>query len=95
VTLIGAIIILIYGFLSLIGSAFLIFSPIEFLGGVVGGIIQLIIGAICLIGSKQVSKLVWAIILLILGIIAGSIGGSLVVLGALLGLVAYFLKSTA
>jgi hypothetical protein len=57
------------------------------LGALGSGVITLIIGIICAIGSKYVGSLVWAIVLIVLGIIAGGIGGILVVLGALLGLI--------
>jgi hypothetical protein len=77
----------------LVGSAFLILSPIAFLGGVVSALVGIVIGVICIIGARYVSTLVWGIILLVLGIIAGNIGGTLVVLGAILGLVSTLIKS--
>ncbi|NLB75057.1 MAG: hypothetical protein GX799_01135 [Crenarchaeota archaeon] len=86
--LIGGIIIVISGLLTIIGSPFFAFSALSALGAFVNGIIQVVIGIICIIGSKQVKHLGWAIILLILGIIAGGIGGILVIVGALLGLIA-------
>ena len=95
IALIGAIIIILYGILGLIGSAFLIFSPLSFLGGVVSGIIKLIIGLVCLAGSRYVSNVVWAIVLIILGIVAGDIGGTLVIIGALLGLASRLVRTTA
>ncbi len=91
--LIGGILIVVYGLLGLLGSSFLIFSPLRFLSDVVYSVAGIVIGVICIIGSRYVSTLVWGIILLILGLIAGNIGGTLVVLGALLGIVSTLIKS--
>ncbi len=90
--LIGGIIIVLLAILTIIGSPFIAasFSVLGGVGALIGGIIQLIIGLICIAGSRLVSSLTWAIVLLILGIIAGGIGGVLVVIGALLGLVSRF-----
>ena len=89
--LIGGIIIVISGILAIIGSPFLgSYSVLGAAGAFFSGIVQLIIGIICIAGSKWVRTLAWAIILLILGIIAGGIGGVLVVIGALLGLIDHF-----
>jgi len=91
--LIGGILIVVFALLGLLGSAFLIFSPIAFLGGVIYSLAGIVIGIICIIGARYVSTLVWGIILLVLGLIAGGLGGTLVVLGALLGLISTLIKS--
>ncbi len=52
-----------------------------------GGIVTLIMGIIALIGARSVNTLVWAIVLMIVGLIGGGIGGLLVLLGGILGLV--------
>jgi len=91
--LIGGLLIILYGLLELLGTTFLIFSPLAFLGSLVYAFAEIVIGVICIIGSRQVSTLIWGIILLVLGLIAGSIGGTLVVLGALLGLVSTIVKT--
>lgn len=93
IALIGGIIIVIFGLLRLLGTGFLVFSPLAFLGSLVFAVAEIIIGIICIIGARYVSTLVWGIILLILGLIAGNIGGTLVVLGALLGIVSTLIKS--
>ncbi len=86
--LIGGVILVIVGLLSIIGSPFIaLWAPLSGLGTLIHGIVLLIIGVVCVIGSKYVAQLTWAIILLVLGIIAGGIGGLLVLLGALLGLI--------
>jgi hypothetical protein len=92
IALIGAILIIILSLLDIIGSPFLIFTPIVALGALARGIIGLLIGIICAVGARYVSHLGWAIVLIILGIIAGGIGGVLVVVGALLGLLAHFIR---
>jgi hypothetical protein len=56
-------------------------------------IVAIVIGVICIIGSRSVGTLVWAIVLLVLGIVAGGIGGALVILGAILGLISILVKS--
>jgi hypothetical protein len=90
--LIGGILLVLFGLVSLIGSAFLIFSPIAFLSKSVYSLVEIVLGIICIIGSRLVKNITWAIILLILGIVAGGIGGTLVVLGALIGLLTKLIK---
>jgi hypothetical protein len=86
--LIGGIIIVIFSLLSILGSPFLAaYSVTAGFGALASGIVSLILGVICIIGSKYVGTLVWAIVLIVLGILAGGIGGVLVVIGALLGLI--------
>ena len=93
--LIGGILIIVFGLLGLIGNSLgSAFSPAgHYLSGAMYSIVAIIIGVICAIGSKSVGTLVWAIVLLVLGIVSGGIGGALVILGALLGLVSIFAKS--
>lgn len=94
--LIGGIIIVLFGLFDLLGVAYRIFRDIgllSFLRGTVSALVQIVIGIVCIVGSRFVSNLFWAIVLLILGIIAGSLGGSLVAIGAVLGLLAALLKS--
>ncbi len=88
--------IILFGLFDLLGVALRIFrevSLLSFLTGTVSAIVLIVIGIICIIGSRFVSKLVWAIILLILGVVAGNLGGSLVIIGAILGLIAALLKN--
>jgi hypothetical protein len=93
--IIGGILLVVLGLLSLIGWS--LGGP--FLGWGWGygyfaysGIVAIICGVISLYGAKGVTNLVWAIVLLILGIIGGGLGGLLVILGAILGLLTIFLK---
>ena len=85
--LLGGILLVIFGLLGLLGTVLIPFSPLYYIGASVHGLVTLIIGVICVIGSKYVARLEWAIILLVLGIVATGIGGTLVILGALLGLI--------
>ena len=88
--LIGGIIIVLSGALHLLGATIDFFRVLELLpvfGGTIRAIVQIIIGAVCIAGSKYVSNLTWTIILLILGVIAGNLGGTLVLIGAILGLI--------
>ena len=85
--LLGGILLVIFGLLGLFNTVLIPFSPLYYLGASVHGLVTLIIGVICIIGSKYVGTLAWAIILLVLGIVATGIGGTLVVFGSLLGLV--------
>ena len=93
--LIGGILIIVFGFLGLIGNSLgSAFSPAGYyVSGAMYSVVAIIIGVICVIGSKSVGTLVWAIVLLVLGIVSGGIGGVLVIIGALLGLVSIFVKS--
>ena len=93
--LIGGILIIVFALLALIGNSLgSAFSPAGYyLTGALYSVVAIIIGVICVIGSKSVGTLVWAIVLLVLGIVSGGIGGALVILGAILGLISIFVKS--
>ncbi len=91
--LIGAFLLVIFGILGLLGTVLIPFSPLYFIGVAAHGLITLVIGVICLIGARYVDRLVWGIILLVLGLVATGIGGTLVFLGALLGLISTLLKT--
>ena len=96
IALIGGILVLLFGLLGLLEVGIRIFRDISLLGfltGTVRSLLHIAIGIVCIIGSRFVSNLVWAIVLLVLGIVAGTIGGTLVVIGAILGLVYVLLKS--
>ena len=85
--LLGGVLLVLFGLLGLFGTVLIPFSPLYYIGVSVHGLVTLIIGVICVIGSKYVARLEWAIILLVLGFVATGIGGTLVILGALLGLI--------
>jgi len=91
--LVGGIIVILFGLIGLLFTPFLLFSPLGFLTGFVSSLVTIVIGIVCIIGSRYVTTWVWAIILLILGLITWSSGGVLVVLGALLGIVSTLVKN--
>jgi hypothetical protein len=90
--LIGGIIMVIFGLLSFIGYSF---GP-SFMhwgwGLAYGSIVTIICGVIAIIGAKSASTLVWAIVLIIVGLIGGGLGGLLVLLGGIIGLVTVLSK---
>ena len=85
---------IVLGLLSLIASSFENFGPILHWGFAYGSIVTLVCGVIAVIGSKSVNTLVWAIVLIVVGVVGGGLGGLLVVLGGLLGLVTVMTKKT-
>lgn len=94
--LIGGILLVLFGLISLIGFSF---GPSFLYWGwgfasfaLGGGIISIICGVIAIIGARSASTLVWAIVLIIVGIIGGGLGGTLVILGGLLGLIVALTK---
>ena len=91
--LIGGIILVIQGILSFLGMAFIMFVPsiIGHIGGSYWGIIEIILGIIAIIGSKRATDLTWAIVLIVVGLIAGGLGGLLVLLGGIVGLLLRFI----
>jgi hypothetical protein len=90
--LIGGILLVISGLLSLIGYGFIYFGPFLPFSFAYFGIVTLICGIIAIIGAKSVTTLVWAIVLIIVGIIGGGIGGLLVIFGGLIGLIVVITK---
>jgi len=60
------------------------------LGSLIGVVLALITGVVALAGIGQVSNPAWSIILLILGFLAGGLGGIIIILGAIIALVAIF-----
>jgi len=83
--LIGGILMVLFGLLGF----FVSFGGFYFHWGFAyGGIVTLIMGVIAIIGARNAATLIWAIVLIIVGIIGGGLGGLLVVLGGLLGLIA-------
>jgi hypothetical protein len=94
--LIGGIIISLFGLFDLLEVGVRVFrdiSLLSFLGGTTRALFEIVVGIVCAIGSKFVRNLVWAIVLLVLGLVAGTIGGTLVVIGAILGIASILLKA--
>jgi hypothetical protein len=91
--LIGGIILVILGLLSFLGMAFTMvtFSMFGPFGGSYWGIIQIVLGIIAMYGAKRATDLTWAVVLIVIGLIAGGLGGVLVLLGGILGLLLHFI----
>ncbi len=90
--LIGGILLVIFGLLSLIGYAFVYIGSFISLGFAYFGIVTIVCGIIAIIGAKSAATLFWAIVLIIVGIIGGGLGGLLVILGGIVGLIAVVTK---
>jgi hypothetical protein len=82
--LIGGVLMILFGLIGFFGSfgAFYLNWGFSY-----GGIVTLIMGIIAVIGAKSVNTLVWAVVLLIVGLIGGGVGGLLVLLGGIFGLI--------
>jgi hypothetical protein len=91
--LIGGVILVILGLLSFLGMAFTMvtFSVFGSFGGSFWGIIQIVLGIVAIYGAKRATDLVWAIVLIVVGLIAGGLGGILVLLGGIVGLLSKYL----
>ena len=92
--IIGGILMVILGLLSLLGSSFENFGPFLHWGFAYGSIVTIVCGVIAIIGAKSATTLTWAIVLIIVGVIGGGLGGLLVVLGGLLGILTAVTKKT-
>lgn len=89
--LIGGVLLVIFGLLGFIGS----FGGFYFHWGFsYGGVVAIICGIIAIIGARSANTLVWAIILIVLGLIGGGLGGLLVLLGGILGLITALSRKT-
>ncbi len=82
--LIGGILMIVFGLIGFFGEfgAYYLHWGFSY-----AGILTLIMGIIAVIGARSVNTLVWAIVLIIVGLIGGGLAGFLVLLGGILGLV--------
>jgi hypothetical protein len=89
--IIGGILMIIFSILGMLSYAVALpfQSPVAGLFG--AGIITLILGIVAVVGSKRVTQLLWAIVLIIVGFVGGGIGGLLVLIGGILGLLTHFI----
>ena len=87
--LVGGILLVVFGGLGFLGLAFsfLFQSPVQSLTGFGRGLITIVLGIIAIIGSRYVSRLEWAVVLIIIGYFGSGIGGLLVLVGGILGLI--------
>ncbi len=89
--LIGGVLMVLFG---LLGFVFSLGAFYFHWGFSYGGIVTLICGIIAIIGARSANTLVWAIILIVLGLIGGGLGGLLVLLGGILGLIMALSRKT-
>jgi len=55
------------------------------------GVISLILGVVAVFGSKHVNQLIWGVVLMVVGFLAGGLGGLLAIAGGLVGLLSRYL----
>ncbi len=86
--LIGGVLLVVFGFLTVIGASF----EIRNLGvSIAGTWFGIVVGVVALWGHRYVRELVWAVIFIVLGWFSGpNLGGILVLLGGLIGLLMRF-----
>ncbi len=85
--LIGGILLVVFGFFTVVGASF----EIRNLGvSIAGTWFGIVVGVVALWGHRFVRELVWAVIFIVLGWFTGGLGGILVLLGGLIGLLMRF-----
>jgi hypothetical protein len=91
--LLGGVVLVVLGLLSFLGMGFTMvtFSMFGPFGGSFWGIIEVVLGVVAIYGAKRVTDLTWAVVLLVIGLVAGGFGGILVLLGGILGLLLHFI----
>jgi|SRR2546425_6112018 len=93
---IGGLVLILGAVLEVVGGLGGLFDlnfRISSLGFLTGVVIAIIAGVVAFIGAGQISNAALNIILLILGYLAGGLGGILVILGALVALITKFVKT--
>ena len=93
--IIGGLILILSAVLQIAGGLRGLFDlNLQFpsLGSLTEVAIAIIVGIVAFAGAGQVSNSVLNVVLLILGFIAGGLGGILVILGALIALITKFVK---
>lgn len=89
--LIGGILMIILSVVAFLGMGVMMPFGMPFaLGGMMLSVVGLVLGVIAIVGSKHATEPVWAIVLVIIGLVGIGTGGFLVVLGGLLGLVSKY-----
>jgi hypothetical protein len=88
--LLGGIVIVVLSLASL--AHYPLYLPIQVpLSSYIGiGVISLILGVVAVFGSKRVNELVWGIVLMAIGFLAGGVGGLLALVGGLVGLLSRY-----
>ncbi len=89
--LIGGILMVVFGLLGLVVTAFS--EPFFHWGFAYGEVVTLVLGVVAIILARSAGSLLWAIVLIIIGLLGGGIGGLLVLIGGVIGLVASLSKA--
>jgi len=90
--LVGGILMILLSVLSFLGIEFMSFGmPGLGLSASFGAILGIILGIVAIFGSKHVTELVWAIVLIVIGYVGAGIGGLLVLVGGILGLLSRYI----
>jgi hypothetical protein len=93
--IIGGLILILGAALDVVGGLRGLFDlnfRISSLGFLTGVVIAIIAGVVAFIGAGQISNTALNIILIVLGYLAGGLGGILVIIGAIVALVTKFVK---
>jgi len=94
--IIGGLVLILGAVLDVVGGLRGLFDlnfRISSLGFLTGVVIVIIAGVVAFIGAGQISNVALNIILVVLGYLAGGLGGILVILGALVAIVTKFVKT--
>ena len=93
--LVGGIVLVIFGIIGVLASPIVGFTQgfFEGIGRLGQGLLQIVIGLIAFFGHRQLKSLAWTVVILVLGIIAGGLGGILMVIGALIAIMTIFVKT--
>lgn len=88
--LVGGILMVVFSLFGFLGYAIMSmsFGMPHFFGGF--DIVVLILGLVAIFISKRANDLIWAIVLIIIGILGSGIGGLLVLVGGILGLISKY-----
>lgn len=99
-SVVGALTLIIINLLLLLGIAdfiipFYLLIPSRYLFPLIAGMsgdiaINIICGLVALFGSRRINTPAWAVVLIAVGIVAGGIGGTLILLGGVLALIGDF-----
>ncbi len=88
---VGAVILLVVGLARAFGSAIMLpFTPRYLPVMAFGRGVEDVGGIVALVGSRSAASLIWGIVFLVIGLLLGGIGGTLVLVGGVLGLVAKY-----
>ncbi len=95
ILLIGGIVAIAYG-ATLLGSYFTSARPLSDILAVPGPLLGVIVGVAALVASSRIKDEAVAIIMAVLGFLAGGLGGVLVAIGGIWAIISrYTLKATA